>query len=157
MTRDEILYFIEYHNRANRKIFDTAAQLSPEQWMSPDQFDHGTAFQSLRHMVDVDWSWRQFCMGKDIGQTYLWDIVPMNTPAEVRAVWEKDSAELRAYADLLDEAALNKEVTLPFPTPQTARVWQVLVHVVNHGTQHRAELARYFTVCGYSPGELDLL
>ena len=32
-----------------------------------------------------------------------------------------------------------------------------LAHVVNHGTQHRSELARYLTVHGHSPGELDLL
>jgi hypothetical protein len=28
---------------------------------------------------------------------------------------------------------------------------------VNHGTQHRSELARYFTECGSSPGDIDLL
>jgi hypothetical protein len=24
-------------------------------------------------MVDVDWSWREFCTGNDIGQIYFWD------------------------------------------------------------------------------------
>jgi uncharacterized damage-inducible protein DinB len=157
MNREDILYLIQYHNRANAKIFETAAKLSKEQLMRRGEFDHETAYQSLRHMVDVDWSWRQFCMGNDIGKTYLWDIKPMTNFEETYAAWVQDGAELFAYAESLNDETLLQPVIINREKGEYAPMWQVLAHVVNHGTQHRSELARYFTVCGYSPGDLDLL
>ena len=157
MNRDDILFLIEYHNRANAKMFETAAQLSPEQLARPDEFDLGTAFQTLRHLVDVDWSWREFCNGNDVGTAYIWDSVPMPDLDAVRAFWERDHAELLAYAQSQDDAALQKEYTIGSSRPRQVKQWQILAHVVNHGTQHRSELARYFTECGHSPGDLGLI
>jgi uncharacterized damage-inducible protein DinB len=35
-------------------------------------------------------------------------------------------------------------------------LWHCLVHVVNHGMQHRSECAVMLTNFGYSPGDLDM-
>ncbi len=157
MNRDDILFLIMYHNRANAKIFETAALLTDEQLMRANEFDRDSAFETLRHIVDVDWSWRQFCIGNNIGKTYLWDIVRMKNFAETRAAWVKDSAELLAYAQTIDNETLQQEIVINKERDERARIWQILAHVVNHGTQHRSELARYFTLCEHSPGDLDLI
>ena len=35
--------------------------------------------------------------------------------------------------------------------------WEILFHVVNHGTQHRSKVAMMLTKLGYSPVDMEIL
>jgi len=153
---DTLLALVRFHAWANERILTTAARLTDEEFRRTANLDHGSAFQTLRHLVDVDWSWREFCEGNDVGDTYLWDLgFALDDLTAIHAFCRGEDARLRSYVGSLDEAALAESLTMSedFAAPR----WLVLAHVVNHGTQHRSELARYLTECGHSPGELDLL
>lgn len=156
MDADTLLAFVRFHAWANDRILTTAAGLSDDEFRRTAVLDHGSAFDTLRHLVDVDWSWRQSCIGNDIGQTYVWDhgYVLDDLPA-IHAFCVEEDARLRSYVKSFDDAALTESLALSadFARPR----WLVVAHIVNHGTQHRSELAHYLSQCGHSPGDLDLL
>ena len=156
MDAGTLLAFVRFHAWANDRILTMAAGLSDEELRRAGGFDHGSAFQTLRHLVDVDWSWRQGLLGIDVGETYVWDHgFELDDLPAVHAFCLEEDARLRSYVDSLDDAALTGSLTLSADLARPR--WLIVVHVVNHGTQHRSELARFLTECGHSPGDLDLL
>ena len=159
MDRDTLLDLIRYNEWANGRILITIARLPPEQLTTPAALDHGTPWQTLLHLVDVEWSWRLIAQGIPVPQM-LWEIETFVDLAQLAAFWQEEGATLRAYVQSLDVAALQEVVEFGTPEgkpPQQAKRWHLLAHLLNHSTQHRTELARYLTDCGHSPGDLDLL
>jgi len=158
MDRDTLLAFVRYHAWANDRILATAGAIPDEALREPAALDHGTAFATIRHLVDVDWSWREFCGGNDIGDAYVWDLgYTLDDLPALHAFSLEDGARLRDYVGSLDQAALDEPLALSEDPADTVPRWLILAHVVNHGTNHRTELARFLTDHGHSPGELDLL
>jgi uncharacterized damage-inducible protein DinB len=158
MDGDSLLALVRFHASANDRILTTAAGLSDAEFREAAVLDHGSAFQTLRHLVDVDWSWREFCIGNDVGDTYVWDHgFELDDLPALHAFCLEEDARLRRYVESLDDTALTESVALSKDPDDVVPRWLIVAHVVNHGTQHRSELARYFTECGHSPGDIDLL
>ena len=62
------------------------------------------------------------------------------------------------YTESLSEAELTERLRWDNEDgPTSAPKWLIINHIINHGTQHRSEMAHYLTECGHSPGDLDLL
>jgi uncharacterized damage-inducible protein DinB len=158
MDAESLLAFVRYHAWANDRLLTTTAGLSDEEFRRAAVLDHGSAFDTLRHLVDVDWSWREYCLGNDIGDTYVWDhgFTLDDLPA-IHAFCLEEDRRLRSYVGSLDEAGLTARMVMSADPDDVVPRWLIVAHVVNHGTQHRSELARYLTECGHSPGDLDLL
>jgi uncharacterized damage-inducible protein DinB len=81
------------------------------------------------------------------------------TRAAIRARWDATEAEFRAFIDALNEDQLTQ--TLRYTTTKgEARQTQVsdlLMHVANHGTDHRAQILALLHQLGGKTFEQDAL
>lgn len=154
MHRGGIELLFQYKDWANQRILDAAEKLSDWQLSAPNDFGWGSLRGVLVHTLDAEYIWRILLAdGVDVEA-----LDPEDFPdvAGIRARW---AAERRAFWNYLEQlsdealkACLGHEALGGL---RREALWRLLFHVVNHGSQHRAECAALLTGFGYSPGGVD--
>lgn len=158
MNHLDLTFLYDYNYWANARVISAAARVSPEQYAAPAGLSHGSLRGTLVHILAAEIVWRLRVQE---------GISPPAVPAEreypdldaLCARWAEEERAMRAFvASLTDEAAngrVNYKTTKGVPRDDV--LWQLLAHVVNHGTQFRGEAGVALTRYGQSPGDLDLL
>jgi uncharacterized damage-inducible protein DinB len=98
------------------------------------------------------------------GDAKQWDI-PELTEADLPTLdalnerWQAEERAMWAYLGGLSDQDLDHLVLrygIPGGIVRERVLWHCLLHLVNHGTQHRSEAAALLTGYGQSPGNLDI-
>ena len=146
----------DYHLWANRRVRDTAAPLTTEQLAKPRGPDRASIHGTLVHTLSGQWIWLSRWKGNSPSKV----LNPQAYPdlAAVNTHWEAHDRELIDFVAALDETQLARTVQYANTQgkPMAFPLWQLMLHQVNHGTQHRSELALWLTELGHSPGEIGL-
>jgi uncharacterized damage-inducible protein DinB len=155
MNANAFRHFYEYHFTANREIWDSyITLLSPELFTQPVGYSHGSVRNQVVHLISVDDTWFSPLRGVEIPET----LNPADFPDQqsIRTHWDTVEQNMRLYlAKLQDDMLLQK----PFPEGEDEHIilWQVLLHVVNHGTDHRAQILRLLNDLGIKTGPQDYI
>jgi len=67
---DYLPVLVRYHVSVDERILDQSAKLTDDELRRPGTTDNGSALETLLHMLIVDWSWREFCIGNDDDDSY---------------------------------------------------------------------------------------
>lgn len=148
MDVDEIRWLFAYDRWATRRVLAALDGLDPAVWTRPNAIGDRGLGGILVHQLGASQRWRHGF--QDTGESPEPEREPLPTMDGLCQRWETEWAAIDAWLPTVTAGFVGY-------VHEGVPVWQMLVHVVNHGTQHRAEAAALLTAEGRSPGELDLM
>ncbi len=148
MQHADIRYLFAYDRWATEKVLDATVGVDERTWSATNAIDARGLGGILVHHLGATQRWRNGLA--ETGLTPRPEREPLPTIEALRASWELEWTTYASWLHGLDDAWLQQiDEGVPF--------WQMLAHVVNHGTQHRSEAAALLTAVGHSPGDLDMI
>ncbi len=148
IDRDGLLFLNGYERWATTRILDAATGIDAATWSKPNLVGDRGIGGILVHHLGAYQRWRHFLSGSR-GEPRPED-EPLIDVDDLRARWVAEWDWVDAWLGRLTDADLRQE-------HEGTSMWQALLHVFNHGTQHRSEVAALLTSAGRSPGDLDLV
>ena len=154
MDAEAFRHFYDYHFTENRKMWDSyITKLSPEQVTQDVDYSHGSVRDQILHLINVDDAWfsdlRGAALPEPLDPTGLTDL------DSIRAHWDPVEQQMRDYLGTLRDEQLS---TKPLPgQDRDLLLWQWLLHVVNHGTDHRVQILRLLNDLGIETTSQDYI
>ena len=167
MSAEHYRLLLDYNAWANDAVLDKASLVGEaDYFVTAAGLSFGSLHATLVHILVGEIVWLARWQGgrppdalRDARQADRLAREEIPTFAHLRAMWLEEQAKTASFvAGLTDErveAVLSYEDQ--YGNAWSQPLWQLMSHVVNHGTQFRAEAAVRLTQLGLSPGDLDLI
>jgi uncharacterized damage-inducible protein DinB len=155
MNADAFRHVYNYHFTENRQIWDTLiAPLSQELFTRDVDYSLGSVRNHIVHLMSVDDVW--FSEMRNIDPLESSEAADFDDREKIRAHWDQVEQRMRDYlAELRDDKLFQKPIV--FEEDKDLIVWQVLLHVVIHGADHRAQVLRLLNELGVKTPPQDYI
>ncbi|MCI0549656.1 MAG: DinB family protein [Anaerolineae bacterium] len=150
LSVDLIKKFIEYHIDMTRRVWDLIDQITEEQFLADDAYSRGSIRNLMVHLASTDRRWLAGLKNlEDVGHLEFEDYP---TRRASREAIENVAKDLTEYVNSLSEDELAHNAN-DIPNLR----WTVLLHLVNHGTDHRSTILQKLTELGAPTFDQDFI
>jgi uncharacterized damage-inducible protein DinB len=151
-----------YNTWATELLMPAIGQLTEEQYNAPGCSGHGSIRDTLAHFLNTQRGWFSWFDGSKTPAELINMGLPgadVPTAKEARAIWQTVDTQTSACLEKLNDDGIREVWTAEVPGRPSLSLplWQLLVHVANHGTHTRAQIVSTIRRVGVAPGDLDLL
>lgn len=150
MFKTIIQTLYEYNFALDKKVWESILTLPNEQFLLAVDYSRGSLRDQMLHMTSTYRRWLAGLCGEAPGSHLNSQGFP--DASSVYQLWEEISQDWIKYINKLDESAIEKNI----PGMPGAR-WQVIFHVANHGTDHRAQVLRILHDLGAPTFDQDFI
>jgi uncharacterized damage-inducible protein DinB len=156
-VKDYIQHAYDYAYWANRRYIAVAEGMPEKKLLKQQGHSWGSVLSVLLHMLSSETVWLRRWQG-DSPSRHL-DPNDYPTLTAVKEKWVAVEREMRQFINLQTEEDLGREITYTNFSGQQFHVplWQVLMHVPNHETHHRGELAAMFAAMNVPHPEEEVI
>jgi uncharacterized damage-inducible protein DinB len=144
-----------FTNWANDRVLQGAEQLSSEQLLAPIRPGFLSALGVLVHIMAAERAWLSRWQGESPARLLGLDDVP--SLAALKKAWAPLRDEMLGFVLSIDDPSRVVVYRNSRGAEYRSLLWPLVLHVVNHGTEHRSQVALYLATHGIDVGALDLV
>ena len=146
-----------YNQWASDKLLDVAARLSPEQLHTDPGLGVGSVWRVLSHLIAAEETWVSRMRGTSPSALPDYTTLP-DFPA-VAATLRRTNTATAAFVNTLTAADLDQDLVYRRTGGEEQRqpVWQILLHLANHATDHRSQIGAALNHFGIAGPQLDMI
>jgi uncharacterized damage-inducible protein DinB len=158
MNQADLTTLLDFHYWARDRILEAVERLSQEQFTRDLKSSFPSIRDTLVHLLAAELNWYARWQGQS--SSSMLDPAAFPDVESLRAAWAASEASIRGYVGGISEAGVDRVMGYRAlnGTAHSSAFWEMLQHVVNHGTYHRGQVTTMLRQLGAAPAQsVDLI
>ncbi len=141
MNSNEILTLFDYNFWAFDRVWECISQISNEQFLEEIDYSTGSIRNLVVHIMSGNRNWMSRLQDTEMPPRLAFE--DFDSLSKTKAKWDELKKEFLDHLNFFNQVQLDEKVEwelLSQGLKSTNLRWEILLHLANHGTDHRAQI-----------------